>query len=114
MRLEPDADAIPIAHAADRALEIVYAVDAAPDAPVRLRLECGEACRDGLDITQGLNIAAGKGWRTGQLDLSCFTAAEDGLRSYEGGLVIDASGGLILTIAEMRLVATGVAAGCEL
>lgn len=114
VRLEPDMDAGPIAHAADRALEIVYAVDAAPDSPVRLLLECGEACRGGLEITQGLNIAAGKGWRTGQLDLSCFSATEDGLRSYKGGLVIEADGGLILTIAEMRLVATGAASGCEL
>lgn len=114
IRLEPDMDALPIAHAADRALEIVYAVDAAPGSPVRLRLDCGEACRGGLDITQGLSIAAGKGWRTGQLDLSCFSATEDGLRSYKGGLVIEADGGLILTIAGMRLVATGAASGCEL
>jgi len=114
IRLEADSDAVPVAHAADRVLEIVYSVDAVPGSPVRLLLECGEACRDGLDITQGLEIAAGKGWRTGQLDLSCFTATRDGLQSYEGGLVIEAGAGLTLTIAEMRLVTTDAAAGCEL
>lgn len=114
IRLEPDMNAVPIADAADRALEIVYAVDAAPADGARLLLECGEACRGGLDITQGLKIAQGKGWRTGQLDLSCFAATEDGLRSYDGELSIEAGGGLILTIAEMRLIATAGPTGCEL
>jgi beta-glucosidase len=114
IRLEADADAMAVPHAADRALEIVYAVDAAPQTPVRMRLECGEACRDGLDITQGLDIAADKGWRTAQLDLSCFASTEDGLRAFEGGLAIEGGAGLILTIAEMRLIVPGVPAGCEL
>ncbi len=114
VRLESALDAAPVTQAADQALEIVYAVEAVPGSPVRLLLECGESCRNGLDITQGLNIAAGKGWRTGKLDLSCFSANQDGLKSYDGGLVIEADDGLILTIAEMRLVKTSVAAGCEL
>lgn len=114
VRLEPDTDAVPVAPAADRALEIVYAVDDGPDSEVRLRLECGDGCRDGLDITQSLEIAAGKGWRTGQLHLSCFAATGDELLPYKGGLVIEAGGGLILTIAEIRLVAAAGAPGCEL
>lgn len=114
VRLESDLDAVPLADAAGLTLEIVYAVDSAPGTPVRLRLDCGEPCREGLDITEGLNVAADKGWRTARLDLNCFTAAGDGLRSYQGGLVIEAGGGVVLTISAMRLVATSVAAGCEL
>jgi beta-glucosidase len=113
VRLEAGANAVPI-ETSGLVLEIVYAVDAAPTSPARLRLDCGEACRVGLDVTQGLGIAAGKGWRTGRLDLSCFAAGEDGLRSYAGGFEIEADDGLVLTLADVRLVATGLSAGCEL
>jgi beta-glucosidase len=114
VRLEPIGDASPAVDAAGLALEIVYAVDTAPATPVRLRLDCGEPCREGLDISQGLDVAAGKGWRTGRLDLSCFTAAGVGLPSYRGGMMIEAEGGLVLTISAVRLVSTRTAAGCEL
>ncbi len=98
---------------AGRAIEIVYAVDTASGDPVRLTLDCGADCTRGIDITQGMEVAAGKGWRTALLDLACFAGSQDAPEGYTGGLVIDAEGSLSLTLADISLVTPGIEAGCE-
>lgn len=112
--VEPENALNIVANAADRAIELVYAVDAAPEGPVRLALACGEACAAGLDVTQGIDIAAGKGWRTAQLALTCFADPDEGLETFAGGVTIESGEGLILSIADMGVVESGVSAGCEL
>lgn len=112
--VEPENALNIVANADDRALELVYAVDAAPEGRVRMALACGEACAEGLDVTQGIDIAAGKGWRTAQLALTCFADPDEGLETFAGGVSIEAGEGLILSIADMRVVESGVSAGCEL
>lgn len=114
VHLSPDVDAAGIAGDADLVIEIMYAVDAGPDGPVLLRLDCGEACLEGLDIAQGLSVAEGKGWRTGRLDLSCFVSEGGALAGYKGGLSIESGGGLVLSIADVRIVADSTSVGCEM
>ncbi|TGY87278.1 glycoside hydrolase family 3 protein [Marinicauda algicola] len=113
VRLEPEDGAPALAHPADRALELVYAVDAAPDGPVSLSLLCEAGCTPGIDISQGVDIAAGKGWRTARMDLSCFADSPEGLDSFEGGFAIESAAGLTLTLADARIVVPDIAAGCE-
>lgn len=56
----------------DGALLVDLKVDAAPGAPVILRVGCGPSAISQIDITEHLRAVAGKGWQTLIVDLDQF------------------------------------------
>lgn len=113
IRLTPGDDTPELPQEDALVLTFIYEVEAAPEGPVTLAMACGAACAAGLDVTQGFDIAAGKGWREATVDLSCF-AAEGAEPEFTGAVEITADAGLSLTLADMRIASADIAAGCEL
>lgn len=113
LRLAPGEEAPALPEGEHLALNFTYQVDAAPDAPVTMTMACGAACEAGLDVTQSLDIAAGKGWREATIGLACFVDEEGEPGAFTGGLEIETADSLILRLAQLRVISADTAAGCE-
>ena len=114
LRLAPQADAPDLPGEPGHVLAFSYAVDEAPDGPVILRMACGGGCAAGLDVSQSLDIAAGKGWREGAIDLACFAGASGVAgAAFTGEVEMEAGPGLAIAFADMRVTRSPVPAGCE-
>jgi beta-glucosidase len=87
----------------DMVLSLRYRVDAAPSAPVQLRLSCGEGCGAALDAGSLFADTAGGAWRTAHVKLSCFAAAGADLSQVERPLEIHTEGRFGLSFTELQL-----------
>lgn len=113
VEIRPAAEAPDLPGESGLVLSFTYEVTTAPEGAVTLAMACGGECSDGLDITQSIDIAAGKGWREASVDLSCF--APDGAEDpgFTGGVAIGSGEGLVMTIADMSVTSSDIPAGCE-
>lgn len=98
----------------DMTFQIVYKVIQSSSAKSNLILGCGEGCSVSMDISSSLQAAAGKGWQTAQVKLSCFAASGANLGAVQTPFSISSSQGLILQLKEVKVVSNPSAANCTL
>ncbi|WP_028006706.1 glycoside hydrolase family 3 protein [Solimonas flava] len=87
----------------DMVLRLEYRVDAAPDAPVRLHLGCGQGCGATLDATALFAQAPPGVWRTARIKLACFAAAGADLARVERPFELATAGRFALSFTELQL-----------
>lgn len=95
------------------AIQFTYDVSAAPAGQVTATVGCGDGCAGAVDITQGLMIAEGKGWREAVLPLRCFAGAGADLASVSLPLSLTSDDALTMGIADIRLVVATDGMSCE-
>lgn len=87
---------------ADISLRITYRLDRAATGPVRLSME-GGASTGAIDATSLFTGETGK-WRTVNIILKCYAAANVDMSKVSAPIVVDASGPLVFTLSEARLL----------
>jgi len=95
----------------DMALVLRYRVVHPADGPVRLSLSCGPDCAGGL-AAGSLFTGPDGGWRTAKVKLSCFHEAGAIMTHVTEPMVIEAGGGLVLRLEDVRLAANTGDAAC--
>jgi beta-glucosidase len=95
----------------DMALVLRYRVVRPADGPVRLSVACGAACEGGVDARR-LFSGPDAGWRTAKVKLSCFHEAGAVMTRVTEPMVIEAEGGLVLRLQDVRLAANTGDATC--
>ncbi|MEP6546478.1 MAG: glycoside hydrolase family 3 N-terminal domain-containing protein [Gammaproteobacteria bacterium] len=95
-------------------LEVRYRIDRAPDRAVTLALQCAEpscGARAGamLDVTRVLKDSQVGAWQHLSIPLACFSAAGADLAAVLAPFVIETSGRLELTVAELGFAQEGEA-----
>jgi beta-glucosidase len=89
------------------ALAITYRLDRAANGPVLLSMGAGK----GLDATALFTGAIGS-WRTVNVPLKCYQAAGSDMAAVDAPFVLQASGPLAFSLADLRLVASASGASC--
>ncbi|MEE2692567.1 MAG: exo 1,3/1,4-beta-D-glucan glucohydrolase [Pseudomonadota bacterium] len=97
----------------DMVLTITYSVNERPTGPVRIGMACGADCQGFLDVSQGFNLAASKGWRDASIALSCFSRAGVDLSRVTAPFIIEGSKGLALQVSDIRLTTNAGNASCD-
>ncbi len=101
--------------AGDQVLQISYQVVDRGEGAVSLSMSCGEDCGASIDITEGVRVAEGKGWRSASLPLSCFEAGGLDLSAVDAPLVVTGPGGLEMWFDDVSIgEAESESMGCEL
>ena len=95
-------------------LSIVYLVNGAPADQAELVMRCGVDCEGAVNVTQGFDIADGKGWREAVLPLSCFADAGADLSAITTPFEIRSGGALEVWVSDVRLRNLTGSAACEL
>ncbi len=95
---------------ADLSLQISYKLDRAATGPVKLLME-GGTNTGAIDAT-GLFTGATGGWKTVKVFLKCYRDAGVDLSKVVAPLVIQASGPLVVSIADVRIVSDPNASVC--
>jgi len=99
----------------DQLLQISYQVTSRGDGRAYLAMACGEACEGALDVTAGIRLAEGKGWREAQIPMRCFADAGVDLAGVDAPLLITGSEGLELWIDDVSVGGeASESAACEL
>lgn len=88
---------------AGQLLQISYQVTERGEGPVVLTMGCGEGCAGAVDVTAGVRLAEGKGWRVGVMPLRCFEAAGADLGAITMPLAISGPAGLELWIDDVSI-----------
>ena len=96
----------------DMAVLFRYRVDAAPTAPVRLSVSCGDACGASLDVTRLLTPQPDGGWKTWKIKLSCFRDRGADMSRISTPFALATPGKLAIAFTELRLVANEGDAAC--
>ncbi len=91
------------------AIEIDFRVDAFGKAPVRLLAynQAGVPAGTGIDLTQALQAAKGKGWQTLSVPLSCLVKSGLDSTKIVAPMGIATSGSLDMSISRIALGASG-------
>ncbi|MES2442817.1 MAG: glycoside hydrolase family 3 N-terminal domain-containing protein [Pseudomonadota bacterium] len=87
---------------ADLSLRLVYRLDSAATGPVRLSMEGGDN-KGTIDATSLFTGATGQ-WRTVNIILKCYASAKIDMGKVTSPVVVDASGPLVFTLAEARIL----------
>lgn len=97
------------------ALTIHYQVTDAGSGVTEFWIGCGESCEGRLDMTQSIQIDAGKGWRQAEIPLSCFADAGADLAGVDVALGVSGADGLEIWFADIFIAdASAEGLGCEL
>lgn len=80
-----------------------FRVDSSPKDHVTMVLACGDACRASLDITDVIAAAPRSEWRTAQITLNCFVKRGLDVSKVTSPFGLETSGGLSLTLTDVRL-----------
>lgn len=86
------------------ALVIDMQIEARPDKPVELRMDCGYPCGAKGNITEVLKRAPLNTWFSLGMDLACFENAGADLSKIDTGMLIVTGGKLTLGLTGVRLV----------
>lgn len=79
-------------------------VDKPPTGPLELVIRCGADCERRLPLTETARAAAGKGWRTMTVRLSCIARETDTFDRVAGPFALESSGEGQLSFANIRLL----------
>jgi beta-glucosidase len=113
--LQIAAASVDLGDAQSMAMSFVYQVTAAGDGATEFWVGCGDGCEGRLDMTQSIQIDAGKGWRTAEIPLSCFAEAGADLSDVDVALGISGTQGLEIWFADIFIAeASSDGLGCEL
>lgn len=89
----------------DMVLQIDYQVISAASTAVSISMGQGTDRRVSLDVSSQVRAAAGEGWQTSLIRLSCFEEMGLNMASVSEPLVISSDGPMILQLASARIVA---------
>jgi len=89
----------------DMVLQIDYQVISAASTEVSISMGQGTDRRVSLDVSSQVRAAAGEGWQTSLIRLSCFEEMGLNMASVSEPLVISSDGPMILQLASARIVA---------
>jgi beta-glucosidase len=89
----------------DMAVAVRFRVDRAPDAAVRLELQCDSKVCASLDVTALFKAAPVGEWRTVKVKLACFRESAADMTKVTAPLVLRTSGHFELSIADAALAA---------
>jgi beta-glucosidase len=106
---------VDLAHATEASMgfAITYLVADMPAGRTHVSIRCGEGCEGRLDVSQGLAIAAGKGWREAMIPLACFAEAGADLSTVTHPFVLGTDAGLSLSVTDVRLRTVPETASCD-
>ena len=97
------------------AISLLYQVTDAGTGTTEFWMGCGEGCEGRLDMTQSIQIDAGKGWRRAEIPLSCFADAGADLADVDVALGVSGTDGLEMWFADIFIAeASSDGLGCEL
>ncbi len=90
---------------AGQLLQISYQVTERGEGPVTLIMACsaGEACSAGIDITEVVRLAEGKGWRTADIPVRCFAEAGADLDAISVPFMITGPAGLEMWVDDVSV-----------
>jgi len=88
---------------ANGSLVLDLTVHGAPNAPVRVEMDCGDACRAEIDVTRTLSLDVGTP-RTLNIPLACFAAKGANLRRVVVPFALFTSEAFAVSIARVRVV----------
>lgn len=111
MRLDGDVPNM----AGDQLLQISYQVTDRGEGTASIAMRCGEGCEGRIDVTDGIRVAEGKGWRTASLPLRCFEDLGVDLAAVDTPFELTGSAGLEVWIDEIAIGGeAGEGMACEL
>ena len=106
---------MPTALDGNEVISITYEVAERGTGSTMIGAGCGENCEGRFDITAGIRLAEGKGWRTARLPLRCFAETGADLSAIDTPLIVTGSEGLEIAIADISIIGDSTdELGCEL
>jgi beta-glucosidase len=99
----PASDYGAASHYEDMALVIQYRVDAPPEGPVTLLVECGDNCRANVDLTQLFTEAPQDEWTQTEIALSRLVDAGADMSKLTA-LGLETAAAFSLSLSDLRLV----------
>lgn len=87
----------------DMALVLEVKVDKAPGGPVNLSMGCGDQCRGSVDLTAALTAAAGSGWTSVAVRLSCLRTAGANMATISTPFELSTAGGFAVSLSSVKL-----------
>lgn len=88
----------------DMAIAIQYSVDAAPQGPVTLFVECGDNCRTTVDVTELFTNAELGTWTQTDIKLSCLGDAGADLSNLTAIFGLETADEFAISVSDVRLV----------
>lgn len=100
----------------DMAIQFDYRVESAPQGTVMLGGTCkaDEPCDGFIDVTDGMKAAAGKGWKTANIKLSCMGEAGADMSRITSPFTLRSAGAFSVSLSKITIVDNTGAAGCSL
>lgn len=100
----------------DMAVQFDYRVESAPTGTVSLGGSCkaDEPCDGFLNLTSDMKAAAGKGWRTANIKLSCMSEAGADMSRITSPFSLRSDGAFSISLSKITIVANTGSASCNL
>ncbi len=100
----------------DMAVQFDYRVESAPAGAVMLGGTCkaDEPCDGLIDVTDGMKAAAGKGWKTANIKLSCMGEAGADMSRIASPFNLRSEGAFIVSLSKIMIVENSGEASCSL
>lgn len=99
--------------AAGRELALLIDYDVASRSAGPVMLSCGSQCSAPFDITSGIALGEGKGWRTAAVPLRCLTGRSTDQAARIDGITIAADAGLSLSLSDIRIADVPIGSACQ-
>ncbi len=100
----------------DMAVQFDYRVENAPMGQVMLGGTCkaDEPCDGFVDVTSGMKDAAGKGWKTANIKLSCFAEAGADMSRIASPFTLRSTGAFTVSLSKITIADNTGSASCSL
>lgn len=100
----------------DMAVQFDYRVESAPAGKVMLGGTCkaDEPCDGFIDVTDGMKAAAGKGWQTAKIKLSCMAEAGADMSRITSPFTLRSNGAFSVSLSKIAIMENTGEASCSL